>query len=155
MKVALTFWLMFVMSFLFLGFRDDKTAYENALPIEKLTPEQDLWARKTITIYREHYHNYFLLSNDVIPLRTLIHDLCQYFIILSLIYLVYERVSLTESIAAITAMCLTFFDLIDYLVTHNDVYFYFNNFPITFNVVSITIDSLVTLYIYHLWTSRK
>lgn len=155
MKVALTFWLMFVMSFLFLGFRDDKTAYQNAIPIEKLTPDQELWARKTITIYREHYHRYFLFSTDVIPLRTLIHDLCQYFIILSLAYLLWERLPLSESVPAIAFIGLTCIDLLDYFLTHNGVFFYYRNFPVTFNVIAIIIDSIITLYIYYLWTLRK
>lgn len=155
MKVAITLWLMFVLSFLFLGFRDDKTAYQDAIPIEKLTPEQDLWARKTITIYREHYHRYFLFSTDVIPLRTLIHDLCQYFIILGLSYLLWERLSVTESISSIAYIALTSLDFLDYFLTHNGTYFYFSNFPITFNVIAFIIDSIVTLYIYYLWTLHR
>jgi len=146
---------MFVLSFLFLGFRDDRKAYDNALPIENLTPEQDLWARRTITIYHEHYHRYFLLSNDVIPLRTLIHDLSQYFIILSLAYLLWERLPFMESISANAYISLTCLDLIDYFVTHNGTYFYLGEFPITFNLVAIIIDSIVTLHVYKLWISRK
>lgn len=148
MKVAFTLWLMFVLSFLFLGFRDDKTAYENIVPIEKLSPSQDLWARRTINIYKEHYHSYFLFSKDVIPVRTLIHDLCQYFIIIGLAYMLWERASMVESMATITYIGLTMIDFADYLLTHNGTYFTIGRIPVTFNTFAIVTDSVVTLYIY-------
>lgn len=148
MKVVITFWLMFVLSFLFLGFRDDKTAYENILPIEKLSPAQDLWARRTINIYKEHYHNYFLFSKDVIPARTLIHDLCQYFIIIALAYMLWERANMAESMAAITFLSLTSLDFVDYFLTHNGTYFTIGRIPVTFNTFAMVTDSLITLHIY-------
>lgn len=149
MRIALTFWLMIFLGTLFLLFQDIKEAQKEAIPVESLTLDQDLIARKNVTLYKTHYHDYFLLSDDKIKAATLLYDLCQYFIILSLTYMVWERSSREEVNYVITFFVINVIDLFDYFLTHNGTFFYIGAVPITWNTCSVLFYSIISIYIYH------
>lgn len=148
MKIPLTFIGLFIISALFLGFEDTKSAHERSIPIERLTEAQDLWARKVIPLYDTYYIDIFPFSADVVPLRTIIHDLCQYFIILTLIYMLWERSTVEDFRYIVVYLSFIFADMVDYILTHNNPFAYFGPVPISFNTLSILFYSLISMYIY-------
>lgn len=127
------------MSTLFVALKDIKQAKSEALDQRDLTPEELQWARQTLNMYDTYYVRPYLFSNDPISWRNYTYEMLEHVGWLFLIFLLWERSRTPYEHQCIAwFFAIQFVDMIDGVVlTHNNAYFYINEFPVTFNVLSI------------------
>lgn len=132
----------------FLFFKDAKTARDEVLTDFQLTHDQLQAAKAYISLYESgYYNNFFPFSRTKIALRTYVYDIMQYIVIIGLLLMLLERCTSDEFPYVSGFMAVTVGDLIDYILTHNDPYFTWNGYPISFNIVSIAFYTLFCTYI--------
>lgn len=155
MKTGLTFLAMLIVGSLFLGFDDVKTAHEKAIPIESLTTEQDLWARKYFALFDNgYYYQPFIGSNDVTSNQIIIHDVAVYIVIIALVYMIWERASMQETRYTVMFLTAWFIDAIDYGLTHNNPWFHIGAYPVSCNITLILIYIVGLFYVHHRYNTE-
>lgn len=150
MRLAWALVAIMFMSTLFVGFEDIKKAQENASAERDLTPEELLWARRTLNMYEGYYVQPYLFSHDYISWRNYVYEMLEHVGTLFLVFLLWERARTTQEHRCLAwFFAIQFVDLVDGVVlTHNNPYFYLNEFPLTYNVLSIPIFITICIVIH-------
>jgi len=139
MKLGRALISVLFLSTLFIGFKGVNQAFNDADSTIELSPEQLVWAKKTISLYRDHYYvSPYLFSDDLISWRDYVYETCEHLGWLVMAFLLWERCRNTEITYAKWFFAIKFVDMIDgVLLTHNNAFFYLREFPVTLNVLSI------------------
>jgi len=151
MKLGRALISVLFLSTLFIGFKGVNQAFNDADSTIELSPEQLIWAKKTISLYQNHYYvSPYLFSDDLISWRDYVYELCEHLIMLVMVFLIWERSRGKDIAYSRWFFALSFLDMMDgAILTHNNPYFYLREFPVTFNVLSIPFYCGICILIHY------
>lgn len=89
--------------------------------------------------------HFFLLSDQTMQFRSIVYYLVEHFSYILLALIVYKEVPASKKYSG-AFIILEFCDALDFMVTANVDWIVINTYPVTFNVIKVTLFTLLVLY---------
>lgn len=90
--------------------------------------------------------HFFLFSDQTMQFRSIVYYLVEHLSYMLLALIVYKEVPASKLYSG-AFIILEFCDAVDFMVTANGDWVVINTWPVTFNVIKVTVFTLVILYV--------